>query len=205
MAKNAPWRGAVVTWSRRISDWVRRSRPEDLLNVDIFFDMRAVHGDQALAGELRDRAFESARDEIAFSKALGEQAATPVNPFGILGGFRLENGRIDLKRHGLFPVVAFARALSIRHDVRALSTRDRLAGLSEKEIAPKAEFRRLAAAHACVLKCMLRQQSADLLLGIPVSNRVDPAALSSDEQTELKAALKNVQLVPDLVHAMMFA
>jgi len=204
MAKNAAWRGSVETWQGRVSDWVRRSRPADLLNVDIFYDLMPVHGDHALAALLQAHAFEAARGHVTFAKAMGEHAAAPANPFTLFGGFQLADGRIDLKRYGLFPVVAFARALAIRHDVRARSTRERLAGLVALDIGPEAELTRLAAAHARVLKFMLRQQSRDLLAGIAVSNRVDTAALSRDEQAELRGALKAIQVVPDLVRDLMF-
>jgi CBS domain-containing protein len=204
MARNAAWRGSLDTWSSRVSDWVRRSRPADLLNVDIFYDMRPVHGDHGLAAALHAHAFDAARGHITFAKGLGEHAAAPADPFTLFGGFRLDDGRIDLKFYGLFPVVAFARALAIRHDVRARSTRERLAGLISMDIGPDAEMTRLTSAHARVLKFMLRQQSRDLLAGIPVSNRVGTAALSRDEQAELRSALKAIGVVPDLVRDLMF-
>ncbi|BCH30321.1 hypothetical protein MesoLjLc_22510 [Mesorhizobium sp. L-8-10] len=204
MARNAEWRGSLDTWKQRIAGWVRRSRPEDLLNVDIFFDLQAVHGDRALAAQLHEHAFAVAHGQVAFVKALGERAATPVNPFSLLGRFRVEHGRIDLKRHGLFPAVVFARALSIRHEIVALSTRDRLAGLAAKKIGPVAELRRVASAHARMQKYILRQQCRDILAGVPVSNRVEISTLPDEEQAELRTALKNVQLVPDLVRATMF-
>jgi CBS domain-containing protein len=205
MARNPQWRGSLATWEARIADWVRRSRPEDLLNVDIFYDMRSVGGDHALGAELQARAFALAEGEIAFAKGLGERAAAPANPFTLLGGFRLEHGRIDLKRFGLFPVVALARALSIRHGIREVSTHARLHGLAASGIGSAPEIARLASAHAVVLKAMLHQQSRDLLAGIPVSNKVAPPELSADDQTALKAALKTIQLVPDMVRALMFA
>jgi CBS domain-containing protein len=204
MAKNAAWRGSLDSWKARIADWVRRPRPEDLLNVDIFYDLREVYGDHALAAALQSFAFDAARDQVTFAKALGERAALPGNPFTLFGGFHLEEGRIDLKRHGLFPVVTFARALAIRYDIRSRSTRERLAGLSALEIGSEVDFTRLTAAHAQVLKLMLQQQSRDLLAGIPVSNRVETGALSRDEQAELRSALKAIQIVPDLIRDLMF-
>ncbi|MEX2372938.1 MAG: DUF294 nucleotidyltransferase-like domain-containing protein, partial [Dehalococcoidia bacterium] len=116
MAKNPQWRGSLSTWTARLDGWVRGSRPEDLLNVDIFYDLQPVHGDRGLANQLLDAAFAAAHGQITFAKGLGEAAARPVNPFTLLGGFRTEQGRIDLEAYGLFPVVAFARALAIRHD-----------------------------------------------------------------------------------------
>jgi CBS domain-containing protein len=204
MASKPAWRGSLDDWKVRVADWVRRSRPEDLLNVDIFYDMRAVHGDYGLAETLRSFAFEAARDQVTFAKALGEHAAQPHTPFTLFGGFRLEEDRMDLKLYGLFPVVAFSRALAIRHGVLGRSTRERLAGLSALEIGSEADFTRLTVAHARILKFMLRQQSRDLLAGIPVSNRVEAGALTREEQAELRSALKAIQIVPDLVRDLMF-
>jgi DNA polymerase-3 subunit epsilon/CBS domain-containing protein len=204
MAKNPQWRGSLATWNERLAGWVRHSRPDDLLNVDIFYDLSPVHGERGLADELLSSAYDAAHGQITFAKALGEAAAKPANAFTLLGGFRTEQGRIDLKAHGLFPVVAFARALAIRHDVRARSTRERLAGLRDLDIGGDADFARLIVAHGKVIKFMLAQQSRDLLAGIQVSNRVEVAALSTGEQAELKSALRAIQLVPDLVRALMF-
>ena len=204
MAKNAAWRGSLDTWRGRVSDWVHRSRQEDLLNVDIFYDMRSVHGDHALAATLQAYAFDAAHGQITFAKALGERAAGPASPFTLFGGFQLEEGRIDLKRYAIFPVVAFARALAIRHEVRARSTRERLAGLSALGLGSEADFTRLTVAHARALRFMLRQQSRDLLAGIPVSNLVETGKLTREEQAELRTALKAIQIVPDLVRDLMF-
>ena len=45
MAKNPQWRGSLAIWRARVADWIRRSSPHDLLAVDIFFDLRGVHGE----------------------------------------------------------------------------------------------------------------------------------------------------------------
>ena len=48
MARNREWRKSVADWRTTIDGWVRRQRPADLLNVDIFFDAVPVHGDVRL-------------------------------------------------------------------------------------------------------------------------------------------------------------
>ena len=128
MARNAAFRGSLETWKNRVEEWVRRSRPDDLLNVDIVYDMKPVHGDLALSDALFDHAYARGHAEPVFAKLLGEQIVAG-NPFTFLGGLQLDDGRLDIKMHGLFPIVAAARTLAIRHGIRALSTRDRLEGL----------------------------------------------------------------------------
>ena len=49
MASNPQWRGSLATWRARIAQWIGTSDPGALLSVDIFFDLRGVHGDRALA------------------------------------------------------------------------------------------------------------------------------------------------------------
>jgi DNA polymerase-3 subunit epsilon/CBS domain-containing protein len=122
MARNAQWRGSVATWRARIEDWITRSRPEDLLSVDIFFDLLGVHGEVALADDLWRGAFDAARGNAGFAKLLAEAAGAVEPGLNWLGGFRTAQGRIDLKRAGLFGIVTLARTLAIRHHVVARAT-----------------------------------------------------------------------------------
>ncbi len=205
MAKNPQWRGSVATWRERIADWVSRSRPEDLLNVDIFFDLRSVAGDVALAEHLLGFAYAEGHQASAFAKLLAEQLDALGSPFGFLGNLQAEEGRIDLKKVGLFPIVSAARTLSIRHDVRARSTRERLQGLIDTGVGAEADLRALIDAHSLILRLMLTQQSRDLHAGIQVSNRVELARLSRDDASALKTALRRIQTVPAMVRDLMFS
>ncbi|WP_292627991.1 putative nucleotidyltransferase substrate binding domain-containing protein, partial [Mesorhizobium sp.] len=83
----------------------------DLLNVDIVYDLRPVHGDTTLAAQFIEYAYDRGQAEPVFAKLLGEQMTTG-NPFTVFGGFQLEDGRLDIKKHGLFPIVATARTLA---------------------------------------------------------------------------------------------
>ena len=74
MAKNAQWRGSVATWRDRIAGMDRRTTPQALLSVDIFFDLRGVHGERGLAQHSGSEAFDAAREQVAFAKLLAETA-----------------------------------------------------------------------------------------------------------------------------------
>ncbi len=204
MASNAEWRGSLARWKERVRDWVGHSRPEDLLNVDIFFDFRPVHGDHGLADALALFALEQTRNRPTFSKLLGERIAVG-SPFGMLGGFNTDHGRLDLKRFGLFPIVATARTLALRHGIRALSTHDRIAGLRAAHPAAAGDLAAMEEAHVLFLRLLLDQQGRDLFAGLPASSRVEIATIDRRSQRDLKAALKTVQILPQLVRDLMFA
>jgi CBS domain-containing protein len=205
MARNAAWRGSFAVWKDRVQGWVGRARGDDLLNVDIFFDQRPVHGDLALGAELFDYAFAAGTENPGFAKLMGEKLFARPSPFGLFGGFQTVDGRLDLKLHGLFPIVAAARTAAIRHGIRRRSTRRRLGGLVERGLGNAGELAELAGAHRLFMAMMLEQQARDLETGIPVSNSVEIHALSRAQQAKLKSALKTVEIVPELIRALMFA
>lgn len=206
MARNPQWRGSLDTWRERIAHWVSRSKPDDLLQVDIFYDMHPVHGDLDLGFRLFSEAYEMGGASTTFAKLLGAEAETVSNPFTFLGGIRTnERGRVDLKLHGLFPIVAMARALAIRHRVEERSTRRRIDALGKLEIGGGGDFAKLLSAHSTLLATMLRQQRRDIAEGLKPGNMVETAALKSDETAALKAALSAIQATPQLVRDLMFA
>ncbi len=205
MARNAQWRGSLTTWRDRITHWVSRSTPQDILQVDIFYDMLPVHGDMDLGGELFAEAFRLGGENASFAKLMAQESESAPNPFTFLGGLRGdESGRIDLKIAGLFPIVAMARALAIRHGVEERSTRARMAGLAKLAIGGERDFEKLSNAHSVILAAMLRQQRRDIAEGRKPINKVEIASLKATELAELKAALSAVSAAPVLARDLMF-
>lgn len=201
MARNAAWRMSVANWKSTIEGWVRRQRPEDLLNVDIFFDGIAVSGEAALGNEIWEHAYACGSQSTPFIKLLTESARAPVQPaFTFFGGFKLdEKGRIDLKRTGLFPIITAARVLSIKHDLRVRATPERYRTAAAQGAAPPDEIERLVTAHETILKCILKQQLADIADGISPGNKVATARLDRTQKAKLREALSEIYIATDLV------
>lgn len=204
MAKNPQWRGSLEGWKARVDEWVRRSRPEDLLNVDIFFDSMPVHGDLTLGNDLFRHAYAAGHENNQFAKLLGETLGSVPDPFTMFGGLRAKNNTLDLKSHILFPVAALARTLAIRHNVARHSTADRIAGLIERDVSGERDLNGLVRAHRFAMALVLRSQSGDIEAGRKPSNLVDLGSLSSDDTAGLKTALRRVQVIPTLVRDLMF-
>jgi len=198
MANKPDWRGSMPTWRNRIADWIGRSDPQDLLCVDIFFDLRGVQGDRSLASRLRDQAFDLAKGQAAFAKLLAESAGALEPGFTLLGGFRTDKGRTDLKKTGLFGIVTAARALAICHHVVEHSTPARLAGIGALGIGGKADLAALAEAHSVFLDLILAQQIEDIDHGTPASNAVAVKRLSQRDRDRLRQALRAVEPIDEL-------
>ncbi|MGA7487417.1 MAG: DUF294 nucleotidyltransferase-like domain-containing protein, partial [Xanthobacteraceae bacterium] len=198
MAKNPLWRGSLATWGVRIEDWIRRSTPHDLLSVDIFFDLRPVHGEAGLADQIWRSAFEAARGDAAFAKLLAQSAGAREPGFNWLGRLRTEQGRIDLKKVGLFGIVSMARTLAIRHHVVERSTPARLAGIKALGRGAEIDLDALVDAQGTFLDLILGQQIADIEHGRPATNRVAVERLSRRDHKRLHIALKAVECVDEL-------
>ena len=204
MARNPQWRGSTLTWRDRVAGWVMRSRPEDLLSVDIFFDLRGVSGEIALASELRQDAYTMASGELGFAKLLAESAGATEAGLGLFGRFKTQNGRIDLKKAGLFGIVSTARVLAIRHGAIARSTPERLAGIMALGIGGANDLAALVDAHGVFLDLILDQQIEDMHSGLPPTNAVAPKRLSQKNQTRLRSALEAVRGLDELTRDLLF-
>jgi CBS domain-containing protein len=203
MAKNAPWRGSVATWRDRIDHWITRSNPADLLSVDIFFDLRAVHGDGSLAVAVRQAAYAAAEGQVAFAKLLVEGISIPAS-LKLFGGIRTEGGRIDLKAAGLFGIVAAARAMAIRYHVMDRSTPARLAGVKALAHVSETDLDALVEAQGVFLDLILSQQIEDIAKGTPTTNAVSVKQLSPRNRDRLRAALQAVTAVDELTRNLLF-
>jgi len=204
MAKNAQWRGSVETWRERVSQWVRRSRPQDLLQVDIFFDLRAVHGEAKLARNLMIDAYQRGSEATEFAKLLAGSTTSFSVPLNFFGGFKTEDGRVDLKKGGLFPIVSSARVLAIRHNLVKRSTGDRLQAILDLNIGARGDITSMVEAHGVLLGHILAQQFVDLQAGKNIGNSIEVKRLSKSDSEKLRDHLSSLSHMEEMVRDLLF-
>ncbi len=120
------------------------------------------------------------------------------------GGSRPIQGRIDLKRTGLFGIVTAARALAIRHHVVERSTPARLAGVKALGLGAESEFSDLDEAQAVFLDLILAQQLDDIEHGRPATNAIVVKRLSRAQRARLRAALEPLEHLDEWVRDLLF-
>jgi DNA polymerase-3 subunit epsilon/CBS domain-containing protein len=162
-----------------------------------------VHGDAALAAALRRESFDLAAGEVAFAKLLAETAGTVAPALNWFGGFKTRDGRIDLKKSGLFGIVSTARVLALRHHVLERSTMARLAAVKARGPG-ESDLDAMADAQGIFLDLILAQQIRDIGDGIPPSNAVETRRLPLRERQRLRAALKAVANLDTLTRELLF-
>lgn len=190
MASNPEWRGTTTAWRERVAGWLRRSNREDLLHVDIFYDLVPVAGAAELGRELHAAAVATAERAPAFIALLAESVAAMSPAVGLFGRLRANDGRVDLKIGGLLPLVGVARTLALRVGSRARSTPERIQDASAAGRVSSSDAETLVRIHRSLLTSILDQQLEDLSAGVPPSGRIEVRRLSRSDQRGLVRELR---------------
>lgn len=199
MAANAEWRMSADAWQATVAGWIQHSKPQDIMNTDIFFDSMPVHGEAALADTLREDALDVASSSKNFLQLLSHNASDVKVPLGWFGRLQLKDGRADLKMGGIMPIFSAARVLALKLGLRARATPERLEGARELMPDEAHIIDGLIDAHRLLLTAILKQQLRDIDQGISLSNSVAPKELSSADLDALKWAIEQVRNVPMLL------
>jgi len=199
MAKNRACRHNLVGWGAEVERWIAEREPVQLLNADIFFDFRPVHGDYWLGDELRAFAVPLAAGSPAFLVRLShmlDPRSPALSP--ITGNLRSQAGRVDLKRGGLRSLVSAARILGLRLGSMAISTERRFAAAAEAGLLPADDLALFLDAHGRLLRLILEQQLIDVEAGMAPGTSIEARRLPRLERERLKAALSAIGRI-DLV------
>lgn len=200
MARNPAWRHSLAGWRDQVDSWIARPQPEALLGIDIFYDFVGVLGDRRLAGALRQHAVHAAARSPTFLRLLAAQSEEVPRATDLLGRLRTKEGRIDLKLHGLFPIVATARVAALAWGSAATATEARLLEAAAKGALAEDSARSLIEAREAIVELILDQQLADITAGTPPGNRIDPKRLGRSATSRLRNALAVAAGTTELVH-----
>ena len=196
MACNPQWTLSLDEWRQRFERWIDSGSPQALLHGAIFFDLRPLHGDLALGGELRHWLMQHAPRNPRFLHQMAANALENRPPFGWLKRFSVDKaGRIDLKINGAALFVDAARIFSLAHGIDEVNTERRLRAAAPLLGAQPREVDAWIAAYFHIQGLRLRRQADCMRLGVPADNRIDPYALHDFDRRMLVAALEQARAI----------
>ncbi len=207
MATNPLWRKRLDQWQQQLSYWLSRPGSATLRLSDIFFDFQPVYGQGRLSKILRQDLVRSVPLHHAFLRMLEqvqEGHGVALGPFRRLAPDSeagVQAGRLNLKYHGLLPLVEAVRLIALREGIAASATRERIAELHEKGVLDGDEREYLSAAFEHLTTLVLRQQLADYKARLPVGAYVPPEALSRRERALLVDGLQAIARLRARVHS----
>jgi CBS domain-containing protein len=196
MASNPQWTLSLDEWRQRFERWIDSGSPEALLHGAIFFDLRPLHGDLALGGELRHWLMQHAPRNPRFLHQMAANALKNRPPLGWLKRFSLdEAGRIDLKLNGATLFVDAARIFTLAHGIDEVNTERRLRAAAPLLSVPPREVDAWIAAYYHIQGLRLRRQTECMRQGLPADNRIDPYALNDFDRRVLVTALEQARTI----------
>ncbi len=196
MASNPAWCLSLDEWQLAFGAWMATSEPEALLNSTIFFDFRALYGQDSLAGELREWLLARAPLYPIFLRGLVENTMNWESPLNWWQGFRYDGNKqfphtIDLKMYGSRPFVDAARIYALANGVPDTNTVERLRGAARSIGMQTHEAAALVDAFYHIQRLRLEHQAAQY--GGAAPNRVNPDHLHELDRHILKESLKQAR------------
>ena len=203
MSSSAKWCKPLSLWRKTIGDWCRKAGPEDLLCVDIFFDFALVYGDTHLGMRLQQAIMGRAARQPQFLKSIAHSVTNQNGGLGLFGKFKTVNGRFEIKRHMLLPLIELLRVLAISQALRSRNSYDRAKQLFEGRKVPAEILQTAEDIHFC-MRLVLRQQIFDISEGLPPVTDIPLDALSKSEMKLLKAVTGRISRLEQLLQDSLF-
>jgi CBS domain-containing protein len=206
MASNPRWRQPLAVWLDYFMAWLTRTDHKAATLAANFFDMRTVWGEDELRRRLMGDILPRCAREKVFLAYMTGHALGNQPPLGFFRNFVLvrsgeHEGQVDIKRHGLLPIVDLARVYALAGGIDSVSTLQRLEDASDAGSVSVDGAENLAAAFEFISGIRARHQAAQLRRNEDVDNYVAPDALTATERRHLKDAFAAIATLQDAARA----
>lgn len=193
MAANRRWRLTLTGWRMEFADWMHHADPQKARLASNLFDLRLVSGDPALCLPLRELISREAGTQESFLAHLVANACAAPPPLGLFRQFVVASsgeheGRLDLKRHGILPIVDLARIHSLATGSGEIGTVGRLQAAAGSSWLSREGAETLLAALDFLLALRVKLHSNQIRSGLAVDNFIAPDSLSAWERRHLRDA-----------------
>ncbi|MCS6957361.1 MAG: putative nucleotidyltransferase substrate binding domain-containing protein [Aquificaceae bacterium] len=205
MISNPFWRRSSKEWQKAVEEWVEKPKPENILNVAIFFDFRNVFGNQALVQELWNYVKSKVGKNPGFLPFLAVDAVRFKPPVGFFRDFVVEKtgehkGEIDIKKGGIFPITQGVRALALEKGIDKQNTFERIEELSKLGVFSSDYAKDLKEAYRFLLALRFKYQALKIKEGKEADNYINPNRLSRAEKGTLKDVFRIIGEFQDFLY-----
>jgi CBS domain-containing protein len=193
LAGNPRWRMSKADWLRTFDECLAQPDESHLVRATVAFDFRPAAGGLALSAELAAR-IRRAREHPQFMRLMARSAAG----FPVALGFRGQlapgrDGRLDIKRGAIIPLVNLVRYHALSSGITISPTLDRIEAVAAAGGLERADADALREAYEVVSKVRFGHHAELISAGRPVDNLIDAAALTPITRAELREALLAVR------------
>jgi PAS domain S-box-containing protein len=195
MAKNPLWCKPLQSWKNYFSLWISTPEPKNLLDVSIFFDLRAIFGNTPMVDELRRHIDLVSDDRSSFFYNLADSILSVKPSLGMTGALHVDkkdNKELFDLKIALTPYISFARIYALFHKVSATNTLARIQALYETQAIPLTTLREFSHGYEFLMMMRYKHQVAQREKSEEVNNLIDLQGLLEVEEFLLKKTLSQV-------------
>jgi CBS domain-containing protein len=194
MATN--WCRSLAAWQELFTQWTHLPKPAALLDAAIFFDFRAVAG--TLSVEPLEQIIAAAKSQKLFLAHMARGALDFYPPLGFFNRLRTDNGKVDLKKGGIAPIVGLARVAALAAGSRERSTLERLRVMpASGAFLSREDATTLDEIFPFLFNLRLEHQLNSVAAKRPIDHTVPLAELSNLARRHLKEAFVVIKRIQD--------
>jgi len=195
MATNPKWCLSRSGWKNNFEKWIRSSTPQAILEVNVFFDIYCVYGENSLAKDVLEYALELAGENPEFFIHFARNCMLYSSSLKLFGGIKTEprdGGEFINIKECIKPIVNLARIYALKYHITTPSTIARLEALHKQDIINDATFNNIISIFAYLWRLRFYNQ---LIAHADLRNANDDLSLndlSDSEKDNLKKSLNDI-------------
>jgi CBS domain-containing protein len=191
------WRMSKPDWVRTFEECLEQPDESHLIRATVAFDFRPAAGGLNVAADLTDR-IRRARQYPGFMRLMARTAIGYPVALGFRGQLSTgrdgdPDGRLDLKRGAIIPLVNLVRFHALATGVTISNTLDRIEAVASVGGLDRGEADALREAFDVIVRVRFDHHAALISSGAAPDNLVDPGALPPIAQADLREALRAVR------------
>ena len=199
MAVNPKWCQPFRVWKEYYRHWiVDIDHPaEEILQTMIFFDFRSLYGSYDFSTRIAGFISEYLNQREGFLRDMAGTAVFHETPLGFFKRFVVEKSgqhknQLNLKVHGLTPLVDAVRILALAQRIFETNTLDRISTLLSTGALSQGEADDLRDAFNVIMLTRIRHHVSLISRAEEPDNYINPEDLSIIQRTMLKEAFKAI-------------
>jgi PAS domain S-box-containing protein len=196
MAVNPKYCLPLARWKERFAEWMNTASPESILEINVFYDIRCVHGNAELATALIDHVQNDLRDHHpGFLQQFTRNCLLYKAPLDLFGKIRGEkhDGVLTVNvKDSLKPIEIFARIYAFQYDLTETGTAGRLRQLYEMEVLSKRFYRDILYVFDYLWRVRFHNQILSHVDLRQVNNELDLEALTDVERENLRNVMSRI-------------
>jgi CBS domain-containing protein len=196
MAMNPDWCQPVSVWYGYFQKWINKANAKDLLDINIFFDIRAIYGDAAMTANLQKHIFNLTADNPAYLYHLTQNTLLLKPQVGFWGNILPETAgappdTVNIKE-SIMPIVNFSRIYALRHQINAPGTIARLDALLKDHVLRESTHENILQTFEYLSMLRLKHQAYLLQNNLKPDNLISTKTFSELDKTVIKKVISNI-------------